>query len=462
MKRQSNKHLAKRKPSTRAKALPQGTFTTTISKLLTDGRGLATIEGKPVMIAGTLPDEIIKFRFTKQTKQLFEGEMVEILTASPKRVTPKCAVFPTCGGCVLQHLDADSQIDIKDQQLLDNIEQSLKKPPKNTAEPLVASHWGYRHRARVGLKWKKDEKRVAVGFRGQASSHIIPTDSCDILAPALSALLPAIGELVATLHAPDSLTHVEMTLAETADKQYQTALTFRHVEALTETDKSTLAAFAVSHHVLIYLQSGNSDTVKGLNHDQRLSYFLTIGDKPRLQMDFMPFHFTQVNFAMNPKMVAQALDWLDLQPHDSVLDLFCGLGNFTLPMAQRAAKVVGVEGVKSLVDWAKQNAERNGINNVEFHQADLTQNTQMMRWRVKHHYNKVLIDPPRAGAADIMPLLHALKPDRICYVSCHGATLARDLKILVNDYGYQLKTVGAMDMFAQTAHVEAMALLIKK
>ncbi len=218
---------------------------------------------------------------------------------------------------------------------------------------------------------------------------------------------------------------------------------------MTEADKAHFAAFARQHDANIYLQPGGEDSVSGLNHNNVIQYVIDIeteNDKQakvqhrRLLMDFLPYHFTQVNFAMNQKMLKQALDWLDLQPHDQVLDLFCGLGNFTLPIAQRVRHVVGVEGAKALLDWGKRNAKNNGIDNAGFYQADLTQDTSLMAWRVKYDYNKVLIDPPRSGALEIMPLIHALSPEKICYVSCHPATLARDIDKLVNQYGYRLLT----------------------
>lgn len=464
----------------RKHVLPQGNFTASVNELLTDGRGLASVDGKKVMIRGALPNETVKFTYTHHKKQFFEGEMTEVVSPSPDRVTPRCAVFSHCGGCVLQHLDADKQIDFKQQQLLGNLRQQIGDKAQPIAAPLSAKHWGYRHRARVGLQWQADKQSVDIGFRARASSHIVPTDGCAILAPKLSNLFVPTAEVVAQLSQPGSITHVEMTLGEhqgerendhhstTPHIMERAVLTFRHVKSLTADDTEKLQQFAEQYGVDIFLQSGGDDSVVGLNHTETPAYFLGLNTEndranhdsaSRLRMDFLPYHFTQVNFTMNRKMLEQALHWLDLQPDDCVLDLFCGLGNFTLPIAQRVKQVVGVEGAKALVEWAKRNAKNNHIDNAEFYQADLTQNTQMMAWRVKYDYNKILIDPPRAGAQEIMPLIHALKPEKVVYVSCHAATLARDLRVLVNDYGYRLRQIGAMDMFPQTAHVEAMVLL---
>ncbi len=271
--------------------------------------------------------------------------------------------------------------------------------------------------------------------------------------------------MVVTLSHPDSLTHVEMTAADNT-----ISLTFRHVFPLTDDDMTMLSVFAEQHNVVIYLQGDDEKNLQALNQQSPNEYRIGIESendrdklvKPKpLTMTFMPYHFTQVNFAMNQKMLQQAIDWLDLNENDEVLDLFCGLGNFTLPIAQRVKSVVGVEGLLSLVNWAKDNAKRNNITNADFYQADLTHDTKMMTWRVKRTYNKVLIDPPRSGALEIMPLIAEIAPEKICYVSCHSATLARDINLLVNQYGYRLVKAGVMDMFPHTAHVESMALLHK-
>lgn len=446
--------------------LPQGTFTAQITELLTDGRGLATVDGKRVMIYGALPNETVEFTYKNQKKQFLEGQLEKVLSASPDRIVPQCVAFERCGGCVLQHLDADKQLAFKQQQLLGNLKKQAKTQPKNIAEPLTSKHWGYRRRARVGIKQSRDDGRMLVGFRERFSSYIVDMATCEVLAPQLSALLEPIADLVANLSAPDRVPQVEMALGDSS-----LALNFRHLDILNKNDLALFDAFAKQYQADVFLQPEGDNSVHGLHHQRMIDYQIDVQTdndvaKQRQQavltMDFMPYHFTQVNFEMNQKMLKQALDWLDLQDDDEVLDLFCGLGNFTLPIAQRVGSVVGVEGSLALVNWAKNNAEKNHITNARFYQADLTQDTRMMTWRVKHNYNKVLIDPPRAGAIEIMPLINELKPQKICYVSCHPATLARDVDVLVNTYGYYLDTVGAMDMFPHTAHVESMALLVKR
>ncbi len=453
----------------KTKPLPIGQFTVTIDELLSDGRGLATVDNRRIMIDGALPDETVLFEYQNEKQQFFEGKTIEVIKPSPFRVAPKCEFFAECGGCSLQHLQADEQIAYKQKQLLSNLQKQAKTQPKILAGPLISNHWGYRHRARVGLKWIKEGNigTVHIGFRGKNSGKIVPITHCEVLVPELSVLLTPIADMVAELSNPDSITHVEMTAGDNA-----LSLTFRHVLPLSSDDENKLSVFADRHNVVIYLQGNDDKDVRGLNnHQQQNEYIINIiseKDKENttthkpLSMAFMPYHFTQVNFSMNQKMLKQAIDWLDLCDTDEVLDLFCGLGNFTLPIAQRVKSVVGVEGLLSLVNWAKQNAEKNAIGNADFYQADLTQDTRMMMWRVKRSYNKVLIDPPRSGALEIMPLIAEIAPEKICYVSCHSATLARDINILVNEYGYRLAKSGVMDMFPHTAHVECMALLEKR
>ncbi len=451
-----------------SKPLPTGTFTAIIDELLSDGRGLTTVDGKRIMIDNALPGETVLFIYHKQKQQFFEGKTVEVLNPSSSRMTPKCEFFTECGGCTLQHLHADKQIEYKQQQLLNNLQKQAKIQPKTLAEPLTANHWGYRHRARLGIKQVgKDDKtkKVHIGFRGRHSSKIVPITHCEVLVPELSALLSPIANLVDALSQSDNITQVEMTAADNA-----LSLTFRYIHELTNNDLKQLSVFANKYNVFIYLQGNEKNELIGLHHHQQNEYIINIQndndinhqvEQPPLTMTFMPYHFTQVNFAMNKKMLKQAIDWLDLRTDDTVLDLFCGLGNFTLPIAQRVKSVVGVEGLSSLVNWAKQNARNNNITNADFYQADLTQDTRMMTWRVKRQYNKVLIDPPRSGALEIMPLIADIAPEKICYVSCHSATLARDINVLANDYGYRLIKAGVMDMFPHTAHVESMTLLQK-
>ncbi|MPV85441.1 23S rRNA (uracil(1939)-C(5))-methyltransferase RlmD [Ostreibacterium oceani] len=453
------------KRRTRKPKLPQGEFTTTITELLTDGRGLAYANDKPVMITGALPNETVSFVYKNKRKQQLAGQVTNVTTASPDRVIPKCAAFSVCGGCSLQHLAPSKQIAFKSSQLVNHLTHQAKTLPKQLVEPLQGSPWGYRRRARVGIKQVKGKGRVLVGFRERYSPYIADMTRCEVLAPALSDLLMPISALVAQLSIPDRIPQVEMALGDNA-----LALNFRHLDPLTQGDLQLLQSFAEAHDVLIYLQPGNETTMHGLGHDQVLQYHIDIQTAQEQQsgqyvaplvMDFLPYHFTQVNFEMNQLMLKQALDWLAIDKNDTVLDLFCGLGNFTLPIAQRAKYVVGVEGAKPLVDWANRNKDNNQIDNVAFYQADLTQETRLMKWREGYRYNKILIDPPRSGALEIMPLIANLAPEKVLYVSCHPATLARDVEMLVNQYGYQLENAGVMDMFSHTAHVESMALLVK-
>ncbi len=457
--RRNYRRPAKKKTS--PTTLPKGTFTAHIDELLSDGRGLATVDGRPTMISGALPNEQVEFNYHNQKKQFFEGTVTNIIKSSPHRIAPQCEAFEACGGCTLQHLAPEQQIHFKQQQLESNLRKQAKIKPKAFAEPLVAQHWGYRRRARVGIKRVGDS--IHVGFRGKNSSHIVPLSGCEVLAPELSRLFTPLATLIKGMSRPDKIPQVEMALGDNL-----LALNFRHLYDLPADDIRRFEDFGQAHNASIYLQPDDSTSVAGLNHQSVINYELavqTANDREAgiahapLTMDFLPYHFTQINFEVNQRMVTQALDWLDVNPNDDILDLFCGLGNFTLPLAQRANSVVGIEGSQALVQWAKRNAENNGIDNADFYQADLTHDTRMMAWRVKRRYNKVLIDPPRAGALDIMSLINEIKPESICYVSCHAATLARDMNALVNQHGYRLVKCGVMDMFPHTAHVESMVLL---
>ncbi len=438
---------------TRKPRLPQGIFQAEVTELLTDGRGLAKVDDKAVMIGGALPGETVSFEYKSKKKQFLQGQVVEILKASPDRVVPECEFFNSCGGCALQHLRAEKQIEFKQKQILNNIKKQAGVEVENPEPAISEENFGYRRKARLGIKHVEKKGRVLVGFRERYAPYIVEMTSCKVLAKEISDLIMPISELVGQLSTPDRIPQVEVALGDTC-----LALNFRHLDELTENDLELFDKFGKDNNANIYLQSGNETTVKGLNHNKIITYFIE-GKKSKIVMDFMPYHFTQVNFKVNKRMIEQAINWLDLQEEDEVLDLFCGLGNFSLPMAQCVKSVVGIEGDKSLVDWATKNAQNNNIENVKYHKVDLTKDTSLMAWR-SQKYNKVLIDPPRSGAFEIMPLIGKdIRPEKILYISCHPATLARDINELINKYGYKLIKVGAIDMFSHTAHVESMALL---
>ena len=432
----------------RRRAPPQGVFTGTIDGLAHDGRGVAHSEGKAVFIHGALPGEQVRFHYTVVHSQFDEGACDEVLSPSPDRVEPRCTHFGICGGCALQHLDPARQISYKQDWLLDNLRRIGKVKPAEILPPLLGSHWRYRYKARLGVKHVIKKGRVLVGFRERESAFLADLQHCDILHPEVGGRLSELSDLIGGLSIYNRLPQIEVAAGDDA-----VALSFRVLDPPTPQDQAALIDFGQAHSIQIYLQPKGPQTTYALWPEQaELNYHLPEFD---LDIAFLPYHFTQVNPELNRRMVSQALALLDVQAHERVLDLFCGLGNFTLPLARRGFEVVGVEGEPSLVDWAGRNAERNGITNARFITADLARETEQPSWAGK--YDKVLLDPPRSGALAILPQLAACRPSRVVYVSCHPASLARDAGELVHTYGFRLSKAGVMDMFPHTAHVESIA-----
>lgn len=435
----------------------QEPFEVAITDITHDGRGVAHVEGKVVFVNGALPDEVVMAQYVKSRKDYDEAKTIEVLKASPDRVAPICDVFGTCGGCSLQHLDPEKQIYFKAKQLASNLKKQAKLDfdVAKQMPPLRSPSEHYRYKARLGVKYVAKKEKVLVGFREKFAPFIVDMDSCPVLEDKVANLLPALSTLIGDLTLLDKIPQIEVAIGSD-----QVALSFRVLETPTEEDEAKLKAFGIEHNILIYLQPKNEASTYLLSdvedRDDLLNYQLL----DRLTMAFKPYHFTQVNPMINQQMVKQALDLLKLQKDETVLDLFCGLGNFTLPLALEAGKVIGVEGDQSLTEWAAKNAARNGLENVDFYCTDLTQNQDDADW-MQLKYDAILVDPPRSGALEMMPYLGKLAPKRILYVSCHPATLARDLAELVQ-YGYEVTDAGVMDMFPHTAHVESMALLVKK
>ena len=324
--------------------------------------------------------------------------------------------------------------------------------PERVLEPLRGEPWGYRRKARLGAKWVKKKEKALVGFRELDPRFIADIARCEVLVPQVGERIAALGELLQSLEAREQIAQIELSAGDEV-----TVLVFRNLVPLNDADREKLRAFGRAHGIAIYLQPGNNDTVQPLDGEAAaLRFALPAYD---VDFEFRPLDFVQVNGDMNRRMVDHALALLDPQPHDRVLDLFCGLGNFTLPIARRAGSVVGVEGEAGLVQRARDNAARLGIANVEFHAADLSKDLRNETW-VKQGFDKLLLDPPRTGAMEAIPQLPLEGVRRIVYVSCHPGSLARDAGILVRD-GYTLKAAGAMDMFPHTAHVESIALFEK-
>ena len=431
---------------------PGDITTATVESLTHEGLGVARVDGKAVFIDGALPGERVRLRVTKRRKSYDLGRAEEILERSPERVEPRCRYFGVCGGCSMQHLRAESQLPAKERVLRDNLQRIGKVEPETWLAPLTGPHWGYRRKARLGVRVVEKKGGVIVGFRERNSSFITPLTSCEVLDPRVSALLPALRELIAGLSSPDRIPQIEVAVGDEA-----VALVFRHLVPLTDADDGRLAEFARAHGVQVLLQPGRPDALVAVwpAQPEPLHYALPEFD---VALEFAPADFVQVNAELNRAMVRQALALLDPQPGDRVLDLFCGLGNFTLPLARRSGRVLGIEADAALVSKARHNAERNGITNAEFRQADLYGADAPDPWG-EQAYEKWLLDPPRTGAIEVVKRLPVSGgPRRIVYVSCNPATLARDSELLVHAKGYRLRAAGVMDMFPQTSHVEAMAL----
>ena len=425
-----------------------------IESLSHEGRGVTRIEGKTTFVHGALPGEEVMFKFTRTHKRYDEGMVEEVLRASEHRVEPKCPHFSVCGGCNLQHMDSNEQINFKQSVLLEHFEHIGNVEAEEILEPLTGPVWGYRHKARLGVKNVPKKGRVLVGFREKFSSFIAPMESCVILHEKVGQSLMDFSALIESLSIKDKVPQIEVAVGDSA-----TALIFRVLEAPTSEDLNKLIDFGKTKDFQIYIQPKGPDTVTLLYPDEaELSYKLADHD---VDFYFKPNDFTQINVEINKKMINRAIEFLELDGSEKILDLFCGLGNFTLPISRKVKEIIGVEGDDSLVERAKINAERNGITNAQFYTADLTKDVTQMPW-MEVVPDKVLIDPPRSGAIDVIPQIMKFAPKRIVYISCHPATLARDAGVLVNDFGYKMKKAGVMDMFPHTAHVESIAVFDKE
>ncbi|HEX4894900.1 MAG TPA: 23S rRNA (uracil(1939)-C(5))-methyltransferase RlmD [Solimonas sp.] len=434
----------------RQKKLPAGEHVAEILDLDHEGRGVARVNGKATFIADALPGETVRFRYVRVSRDLDEGQCVAVEKASPDRVTPGCAHFGLCGGCSMQHLAPAQQIQFKQKQLLDQLQRIGKLVPEEIAAPITGEVWGYRRRARLGAKFVPKKGGALVGFRERESSLLATLESCQVLDPRVGLKLRALAGLIESLDLRRAVPQIEVACAD------QVALVVRILEAPAEADRERLAAFAAEHDVDLYLQTGGPDSIRPLGTARPLQYS---PDGSALSLRFEPTDFIQVNGSISQKTVNQALDWLDLQPGERVLELFCGLGNFSLPLARRGAQVIAAEGEDGLVRRARENAERNGLP-IRFEKADLFKTEADVAW-LQPAFDKVLLDPPRAGAKEILPVVAKRQPERIVYVSCHPGTLARDAATLVHEHGYRLLRAGVMDMFPHTSHVESMALFVR-
>lgn len=426
--------------------------TAQITDLSHEGRGVAHVDGKTVFIDDALPGELVEWQRLKRGSNFDEGKLLRVIERSPDRVEPRCMHFGVCGGCVLQHLSGDRQLQFKQQQLTEALARIGKVTPQEILPPLQADVWNYRRRARLAARWVPKKNRTVVGFRERSTPFITDLKRCEVLQSPMDALIVPLSDLVTALSIRNRMPQIEVSVADNA-----VALVVRNLEALTAADMELLQRFAHDHSVQLFLQPGGYDTVAPMNPGAPpLEYRLPALE---LTLQFLPTDFVQVNGPLNLQMIDRALELLAPAPHERVLDLFCGLGNFSLPLARRAGQVVGVEGEAGLVARARLNAERNGLDNLQFFTANLAdEGITTAPWAGK--FDKVLLDPPRAGAKEVLQLVANSGAGTVLYISCHPGSLARDAGILVHEHGYKLRAAGVMDMFPHTAHVESAALFV--
>ncbi|MEC5397864.1 23S rRNA (uracil(1939)-C(5))-methyltransferase RlmD [Uliginosibacterium sp. H1] len=423
-----------------------------IESLDHEGRGFARVEGKAIFIEGALPGEKVEYSSYRKRASFEHATLSRVLKESSTRVTPRCKHFGTCGGCSMQHVDFGAQVAAKQRVLEDALWHIGRVKAEELYPPIYGPAWGYRSRARIGVRLVPKKGGVLVGFHEKKSSYIADMDSCEILPPHVSRLLLPLRALVESLSVPDRMPQIE--IAEGSDR---TVLVFRNLLPFTAQDEARLLAFGEEHGVSMWQQPGGPDTVRPLRTDEShfLRYTLPEFD---LALNFRPTDFTQVNVDINRLLIRRAMSLLDPQPGERIADLFCGLGNFSLPIARRGAHVVGVEGSAALVKRAEENAALNGLSDrSEFKVSNLFEATPESLAALGR-LDKYLIDPPREGAIGVVKALTDDAPQRIVYVSCNPATLARDAAVLILEKGYRLRGAGVANMFPQTSHVESIAL----
>ncbi|EMO4454360.1 23S rRNA (uracil(1939)-C(5))-methyltransferase RlmD [Klebsiella michiganensis] len=428
-------YSAKRRVTTRQ------IITVTVNGLDPFGQGVARHQGKALFISGLLPQEQANVVVVEDKKQYARAQVKRRLSDSPQRQAPRCPHFGICGGCQQQH----ASIELQQQSKRAALARLMKR---EVDDIIAASPWGYRRRARLSLNYQPKSQQLQMGFRKANASEIVDVVQCPVLVPTLGALLPAVRECLSELKSVRQLGHVELVQADNGP-----LMVLRHTAALPAADKEKLERFSQSHGLSLYLapQSEILEHIRG-----EAPWYTSDG----LRLVFSPRDFIQVNDGVNQLMVRTALEWLDIQPQDRVLDLFCGMGNFTLPLAKRAAQVVGVEGVPALVAKGQENAALNGLHNVTFFHENLEEDVTRQAW-AKHGFDKVLLDPARAGAAGVMLHIIKLAPRRVVYVSCNPATLARDSDVLLQA-GYTIQRLAMLDMFPHTGHLESMVLFEHK
>ena len=418
------------------------------------GRGIAKFNGKTQFVEGALPGETVIAKVLSCHTSYDELQAIEIVTPAVERTKPFCSHFEACGGCSLQYIDSASQVANKESVLREQLthfshldsSQSGRLTVGQWLQPIRSAYMAYRSKARLGVYFDSSHSKLIIGFREKRSKSLTPISQCPVLQADIGRLVPLLHELVNALENSRNVTHIELASGE---------------HAFSTNDLKLLECFSREQHVAIFSQAESDQIAVNLFSDQEtLSYTLAVpGSDKRIHLDFHPQDFTQVNSQVNQALVSRALEELALTGQERALDLFCGLGNFTLPMALRCAEVTGVEGVREMVQRATNNAQQNGIGNVSFYKADLFSDFRSAAW-ARRSYDKILLDPPRAGALAVVNHIHHFNASRIVYISCNPATLARDAGILAK-HGYRLEKAGVMDMFPNTAHVESIAVFVR-
>ncbi|MCO1334630.1 23S rRNA (uracil(1939)-C(5))-methyltransferase RlmD [Microbulbifer sp. OS29] len=437
------------------KSLPSSAEAT-VENLSHEMRGIARVNGKAVFIDNALPGEQVKFRYTSRRGRFDEGIAQQVVSASIDRCTPRCPHVEVCGGCSIQQLHPTAQIAEKQKILLDQLSRFGGVKPQDVLPPLTATPYGYRRKARIGIRQAKKSKgsELVFGFRKKHSNDLVDTDQCPVLHPKIAEHIPQLKKLVADSDGRASFSHLEVAVGDRV-----TALVLRHLSPLCTEDRVRWLAFAKNTGIYLYIQAGDAATIERIWPEQGVAYLSYQLPEFDLTLRFQPLDFVQVNFSINQQMVSRAVQLLDPQPSERILDLFCGLGNFTLPLARRAAEVVGVEGASALTQRGIDNAALNQISNVHFYSADLNENIAGASWALEG-FDKILLDPPRSGALAVVRGLARFSASRIVYISCNPATLARDAGEL-SRLGYRLSQACVMDMFPHTDHVESMAIFEK-
>lgn len=418
----------------------------TVEKLDHHGAGMAYQNKKPIFIEGALPGEQVLAQLTESKSKFARAKLIKIQKASEQRIAPFCQHYAECGGCNMQHLSVEAQQEYK-QQTLSQLMSKFAGQSVALSAPVVGNERGYRRRARVSIKLNKKTRQLEFGFRKKQSKDIVTVTHCPVLDIELDNLLAPLYELLSGFSNQENIGHVELVKGDNTK-----VIVLRHLKALKESEQKRLEQFAAENQASLYLMP-ESDLLNRVVGES--AHYLEAG----VTIPFEPNNFIQVNQNVNQAMVEQALSWLELSEQDRVLDLFCGLGNFSLPMAKQVASVIGVEGVDAMVEKAANNAQVNGINNTAFYQANLEQDVSGQPWAAEN-FDKILLDPARAGASGIIEQISVLGASRVVYVSCNPATLARDSQSLLNQ-GYKLQKLGMLDMFPHTSHLESMALFVK-